>query len=106
LKTIHKFECNKPELNYLELFEESYRVLGLFKPFFPIIKAPTCEIEGCEETNYLEQHFINSMVSLKRKNLTLYMKQVIGIKRRIIILCRSHYREMDKRGLFVRNITD
>jgi len=75
-------------------FEGSYKTL-------PKVAA-ACQYEGCDSVNNLEQHHLNPHVSLKRKDLTAYMKSLISKKRKLITLCRKHHQLMHRRRIFIK----
>jgi len=75
-------------------FEGSYKTL-------PKVAA-ACQYEGCDSVNNLEQHHLNPQVSLKRKDLTAYMKSLISKKRKLITLCRKHHQLMHRRRIFIK----
>jgi len=75
-------------------FEGSYKTL-------PKVAA-ACQYEGCDSVNNLEQYHLNPQVSLKRKDLTAYMKSLISKKRKLITLCRKHHQLMHRRRIFIK----
>jgi tRNA/tmRNA/rRNA uracil-C5-methylase (TrmA/RlmC/RlmD family) len=78
----------------MKAFEGSYKTL-------PKV-AETCQYEGCDSTEHLEQHHINPQVNLKRKDLTEYMKSLISSKRKLVTLCRKHHQLMHRRRIFIK----
>jgi len=57
----------------------------------------TCEFEGCQNTENLEAHHLNPMVSVKRKDLSPQAKVIIAKKRKTITICQKNQQKQKKR---------
>ena len=62
--------------------------------------AIICQYENCVETLNIEAHHINPMGQLsKRKDLAEFEKNLIGVKRKVLMVCKKHHNLLHKKGL-------
>ena len=65
-----------------------------------IKNAKICQYENCIKTLNLEAHHINPIGQLyKRKDLTEFEKNLIRVKRKVVMLCKKHHNLLHKKGL-------
>jgi hypothetical protein len=65
--------------------------------------SQTCQYEGCDAYDNLEEHHINPQVNI-RKDLNPCMKSLIAKKRKTITLCRKHHNLCHRRRIFLAKL--
>jgi Type II intron maturase len=98
LKTNTKFHNKSDEINMFELLSVGSQITRSYKN--TLKGAQTCQYEGCDASDNLEEHHINPQVSV-RKDLNPFMKSLIAKKRKTITLCRKHHNLCHRRRIFL-----
>jgi group II intron reverse transcriptase/maturase len=98
LKTNTKFHHKSEETNPSELLSIGSQIKGSYKATPK--GAQTCQYEGCDASDNLEEHHINPQVNI-RKDLNPFMKSLIAKKRKTITLCRKHHNLCHRRRIFL-----
>ena len=98
LKTNTKFHNKSDETNMSELLSVGSQIKGSYKD--TLKGAQTCQYEGCDASDNLEEHHINPQVNI-RKDLNPFMKSLIAKKRKTITLCRKHHNLCHRRRIFL-----
>lgn len=99
LKTNSKFLLGNADTQIGNLHDTIKAVEGSYKSLKKV--ADVCQVEGCTNSTDLEQHHLNPLVNLKRKDLTNYMRSIISNKRKVVTVCRKHHNEMHRRRIFL-----
>jgi hypothetical protein len=98
LKTNTKFRLQSEEINSSKLLSIGSQIKGSYKATPK--GAQTCQYEGCDASDNLEEHHINPQVHI-RKDLNPFMKSLIAKKRKTITLCRKHHNLCHRRRIFL-----
>lgn len=97
LKTTGKFKINNADVVYSDLIRVIDNTDGYFRTSNELQRM--CEFDGCDNTEGLELHHINPMVSVKRKDLSPAVKIFLARKRKTVTLCKKHHALMHERKL-------
>jgi hypothetical protein len=99
LKTINQFKNKSISINLAELvYNQAKDLPGSYKQLPKV--GNTCEFQDCKETTGLENHHVNPQVSIRRKDLTPFMKSLLARKRKRVSLCRKHHALLHRRRIF------
>ena len=97
LKTTGKFKIKNADVVYSDLIRLIDNTDGYFRTSNELQNM--CEFDGCYNTEGLELHHINPMVSVKRKDLSPAAKIFLARKRKTVTLCKKHHALMHERKL-------
>ena len=92
LKTTANFKLSNPNIsladNILDPIQGSYKSNNS--------TSNLCQWPGCTNTENLEEHHINPVRNIKKKNLTQFKTWLKKKERKTVTLCREHHMEIEK----------